>query len=705
MSSRVTRSRSRTETPQTVVTDFFKTTRKPRIRGEKKIIEENEPCQVSAPAKPMGISQVEEETNESIEVDQACVAPAPEEKPSRSRARTPSRNAELSTEDVTGTPPKKSRESVIRVGAPCLPSETPDIILDSAATGKSALDELMEVSGPLKKRTGIRTVADLQARLAAKGAARAVHAQNSKNKAKMVEEHAEMLKSPKKKLMETVSPVKSKAARTLFSPKKSLPDYVVPGFNVTKSAEKIREEQDDAYEQEGNRMTAQFLKVSKLTEDVKESVRQRIELPSTYEHLADSFKRVDQIAGIFLGQNRTCLASELFKSVKSTSGREFSSYHLSQILHVYPEAFHVEMREQRKAFGQGGKYELEIRPNLIDDLRGYILEKTPVEDNDELPLVCPSKLLSPKKSPRKKVQPVARQPDIDGKIRLDAARQRDRAHIFRHKLTTIVMKHHEEFLESQGFLSVSGIKRMHPLFRLDVHCPKLPQVKLPEPPHQKSSVHMGMKEALEKQIDLEKVSLPASVQRLISDLKSPIKTSTGPSAQVPLSPKKFSEMQAEQKSKGTMTLLERIRAKEAIKKAADALVDKDLEKRRQRLTLLKERYVRIVCNHYTSKRAQTMELDAIAKFVQFSSSTPSTIPDIIDHLKLMCEVAPMYVAEAIFMNKKYLRFSDNNIEAINEILVEELGKTQEKIDAQRNNQIAQMSHTPRPKAARSLKFH
>lgn len=697
--SRVTRSRSRTGTPQTVVTDFFKTTRKPRVRGEKKIIEENETIFDASTKKEVA---VKEEKEDSVET--TVIPTVSEKKASRTRARTPTRQVELSTSEVTGTPPKKAREAAIPAEVPSLPVEDQDVILESTSTEKSALDKLMEAAVPAKKKTAPRTVADLQSRLAAKGAARSIHAQNLKNKTKCVDEHAEMLKSPKKKIVESSSPTKPKAARALFSPKKTVPEYVVPGFNVLKSTEKVREEQDETHEGEGQRMTTEFLKTSKLIEEVKESARQRIELPTTYAHLADSFKRVDQITSIFIGQNRSCVASEVFKNVKATSGKDFSDEHLSQILHVYPESYHVEMREQRRAFGQGGKYELEIRPNLIDDLRGFVSEKTPVPDESEMPLVCPSKLLSPKKSPRKHVNPVPRKPDVDGRIRLDAARQRDRAHIFRHKLTAIVLEHHSEFLESQGLPNMTNIQRLHPLFRLEKHCPVLPKVKLPEPPIQKSSVHIGMREALNEQFDLEKVSLPSSMQRIISDLKSPEKTTAGSSGGVPLSPKKFSEMQAEQKNKGAMTLLERIRAKEAIKKAADACIDKDLEKRKQRLTLLKERYVRIVCNHFTAKRAQTMEMETIAKFVQFSSSNPTTIPDIIDHLKLMCEVAPMYIAEAIFMGKKYLRFTDKNIEAINEVLTEEMEKTQQKIDAQRNHQISQMSHTPRPKAARALKF-
>lgn len=703
MSSRKTRSRANPENPQTTVTEYFKTTRKPRTRGEKKLLVEDPHPTVSSSERSTS-SMVKAEIL-TTPIDSTKIAPVFEKK-SRSRARTPSRQMELNTPEVTGTPPKKTKENSSEDFVPELPTATQHVILDNPIQEKSALDMLIEASEPAKKKTGIRTVPDLQSKLAAKGAARAIHAQNLRNKAKIVDEHAEMLKSPKKKSVEVASPMKSKATRTLFSPKKYVPDYVLPSSYVLKSAEKLRDEQEHDHEEEEKLMTAEFLKKSKLIDEVKETVQHRIELPSSYEHLADSFKRIDQISAIFIGQNRSCVASEVFKNVSNSSGSNFASSHLAKILYVYPQAYHVEMREQRRAFGQGGKYDLELRPNLVDDLRGYIRERTPVENDKELPLVCPKKLLSPKKSPRKHVQAVPRQPQLDGRLRLDAARQRDRAHIFRHKLTTIVMERHEEFLETQGLTSMKGTNRIHPLFRLDKHCPDLPQMPLPEPPIQKSSIHIGMKEALEKQMDVNQVNLPTFVQKVIDDLRSPQKSSTGASGAVPVSPKKFSEMQAVQKNKGGMSLLERIRAKEAIRKAADSFIDKDLEKRKLRLALLSERYVRIVCNHFKAKgNAKSIELDKLAKFIQFSSSSPSTISDINDHLKLMCEVAPMYVAEVVQMGTKYLRFTENNMEAINEIIMEELEKTQEKIDFQRNAQITQMSHAPRPKAARSLKFH
>uniref|UniRef100_A0A1I7TKK0 CDT1 domain-containing protein n=1 Tax=Caenorhabditis tropicalis TaxID=1561998 RepID=A0A1I7TKK0_9PELO len=705
MSSRITRSRAGSENPQTVVTNFFKTTRKPRTRGEKKAPLEEDNHELIQPCKQSTVTVKEEDRNSHQVVDVASDVLFTDKKVSRTRPRTPTRQAELSTSDLTGTPPKRSKEAMVLEKPPVLPSENQDIVLDNPEVQKSALDVLMEASVPSKKKGGIKTVADLQSRLAAKGAAKAIHAQNLKNKGKIVDELAEKMKSPKKKILEVVSPSKSKAARALFTPKKSIPDYVVPGFNVTKSAEKIQEEEEGAYEEEGKRMTAEFLKKSRLIEEVKDSVRQRVELPSSYEHLIDSFKQIDQIVSIFLGQNRSCIAPELFKNIKNTSGRDFSDEHLSKILHVYPQSYYVEMREQRRAFGQAGKYELEVRPNLIEDLQGYLCEKPQKDNEQELPLVCPSKLLSPKKSPRKLIQAVPRKPQLDERIRLDAARQRDRAHILRYKLSGIVMEHHANFLESQGISNVSGLKRMHPLFRPNKHCPNLQKVELPRPPTQKSSVHIGMREALEMHTDPEAVSLPKFVQKVIDDLKSPQKASTGSSNTVPVSPKKFSEMQAQQKSKGGLSLLERIRAKEEIKKAAEACIDKDLEKKRQRLTLLKDRYVRIVCNHYIAKRVLTMEMEIVAKFVQYSSSVSSSIPEIVDHLKLMCDVAPMYVTEVVAMGRKCLRFTENNLEAINEVIQDELEKTTEKINSQKKNQIAQMSHTPRPKAARSLKFH
>ncbi|CAI2304807.1 unnamed protein product [Caenorhabditis sp. 36 PRJEB53466] len=702
MSSRVTRSRARSETPQTVLPDFFKTTRKPeRTRGEKKIIEEDG-TQQTISKKTLKAVEVKTKQGTSAKSD-GPIASLFEKKASRSRARTPSRQAELSTPEVTGTPPKRSKEVVFPEEEPVIPVEN-DVILEQPNTEKSSIEMLMEANGDQKKTKTIRSVADLQARLAAKGAAKAIHEQNLKNKAKQVREHAEALKSPKKKVVDIISPVKPKAARSLFSPKKSVPEYVFPRYNAQKSAEKVREEQDDAHEEEGKRIAAEYRKPSKLIEEVQEKVRNRIDLPVSYEKLVDAFKHFDQITAILLNQNRRCIATELFKN---TSGRSFNEVHLSQILHVYPEAFQVEFREKPKSFGQGGKYELEVIPNLVDDLRGFIKESAHSEDREELPLVLPCKLLSPIKSPRKPVQAAPRKPELDEKKRLDPARQRDRAHVLRYKLTNIVMEYHSNFLAEQGYPAMPNHKRMHPLFSLKEHCPPVPQKKLPEAPnaHLRCAEHIGMKEALERYSEVATVSLPSSFRKAHADLKSPNKAiMTGAAGNVPISPKKFSEMKKEQESKGGMTLLERIRAREAKQKAAEAGVDKELEKRKMRLDLLKDRFVRIVCNHFTAKLAQTMEMEVVAKFVKFSSQNTSTTADIIDHLRLMCEVAPLYAKEVLLMGKKYLRFVENDMEAINELVTEEIQRVEHVLKEQTNAQYAKLN-SPRPsKAARALKF-
>uniref|UniRef100_A0A8R1DV23 CDT1 domain-containing protein n=1 Tax=Caenorhabditis japonica TaxID=281687 RepID=A0A8R1DV23_CAEJA len=700
MASRVTRSRARSETPSQV-TDYFKTTKATRTRGPAKIIEEHEPEQHVAPITKNIPTETEIQTKSKpskVKVEKKIEGPvAPlfektEKKASRTRNRTPSRQAELSTAELTGTPPKKTREE--------------DIILENPnAPAKSAIEELMANSTKQKKST-CRTVADLQARLAQKGAVRALHAENLKNKAKQVEEHAEALKSPKKKLVEPLlSPtkLKSKAARSLFpSPKKRVPEYVLPGFNVHKSAEKIQEEQDIAHDLEEKRMTAELLKASQLCEEVKESLREPIQLPTAYENLVDGFKCVDKITSILQGQNRSCMAQELFKNVRSNSGKEFGELQLAQIVHVYPEAHKVEMRECRKQFGQPGRWELEVKPNLVDDLRGFIKETSPTDSTD-LPLVLPpSKLLSPKKSPRKQA-PALRQPELDGRRRLDAARMRDRAYVFRHKLQNIVKESHAKFLEEQGFPEMPNIKRMHPCFNPNKNCPKLASAKLPEPPLQKSAEHLGMKDALDLYMDIDQVKLPSFVQKAYQDLKSPHKSTTGASGTVPTSPKKFQEMQKEQKT----SVLDRIRKKAELQKAASAFVDKDMEKRALRLEVLKNRYARVVCNRFTTKKVLAMKIDAVVEFLRFSCANPPSIADTVDHLKLLCEVAPMYVSETVTMNEKHLRFTDNNLEAIVELLEEEHKRTRDALAAQKSAHIAQMqsSHTPRPsKAARSLKF-
>ncbi|CAI5438748.1 unnamed protein product [Caenorhabditis angaria] len=675
MSTRATRSRAAKsgEEAQKLVKDYFKTTRKPRTR----------------------------------------------ETQSRTRNRTPTRQA--LPQDLSGTPPKRAREEP----APVLEEKEKSIVLDNGTV--SALDSLMNAAAAQKKKKTIRTVADLQARLAEKGASKAIHEQNLKNKGKKVEEHAEVLKSPVKKVISDGPIPKSKAVRSLLKDT-AVPDYVLPNANSFKSPEKLLEEADSKFEAEAKKRTEEFLKTSKLIEKVKESVKSNIELPKSYEFLANAFQHVDRIVSIINSQHRSCVAPELFKNIKNTLQRDFCSRHLSQILHVYPQSYQVEMREQWKAFGgvQAGKYELEVRPNLVDDLKGFIKQEIHSTTNDEeIPLVKPGKLMaSPIKSPRKNMaQPALRKAEIDGRIRLDAARMRDRSHIFRHKLTEVVRNHHCQFLKSQGIEPSDDIIRFHPLFQADKHCPPLEQKPLPEPPIVKNNKHIGMREYMDANLEPKEVELPSIVQKALDDLKSPVKKVT--SGSVPLSPKKFAEMQAEQKSKGAMSLLERIRAREACKKAAENCIDENLKIRKSRLSLLDSRYLRTLCSLYAAKKAQSMELDIVADKLVFSSTIPTSRLDVITHLELLCSIAPAYMSEATVMNKRYLRITDNNYDAIAEIVREQLSSAKSATEQQAkqieiaqkaammnssSNQHQQKQLAPRPfspkasKAARSLKF-
>ncbi|CAB3407491.1 unnamed protein product [Caenorhabditis bovis] len=670
MSTRSTRSKTN-EAAQTLVKDYFKETRKGRTRSEKKVIEEPPVKQETRQTRSKKVVKVEEAPQTEVEAQPTRIEapPAPLfEKKTRSRTRTPSRQLPA---ELTGTPPKKQRDD-----------ETPAI----AASSKSAIDELIEAAAPTttaKKPTKIRTVADLQARLAEKGATtRAIHAQNLKHKAKRVDEHAELLKSPTKNAAVGETSAVSPAKRRLAP----VPDYIMPGYQAQKSAEKMRDELDVEHENEIQRRAADILKVSRLSDEVKESLKSGIELPRSYEHIYSAFQHVDRIVSIITNQNRTCVANELFKNVKNTMQKDFSTRHLSQLLHVYPQSYNVEMRQQWKAFGgaQTGKYELTVMPNLVDDLKGFVKDESPATATD-LPLVRSGKLMaSPMKSPRKggPAQPALRRPEIDVRTRLDAARMRDRAHVFKHKLIEIVKTHYEAFLEKQGLKLSSTHKRLHPLFRVEEHCPPLEQKALPEPPIVKNNRHIGMREYVEENSADVEIQLPSMVQKAIDGLKSPMKKVDGGSS-IPLSPKKFAELKNEQKSKGAMTLLERIRAKEACRKAAENCVDEKVKLRKSRLTMLDTRYLRTICSLFASKKARSMEMDVVAEKLVFSAQIPTSKPEVIAHLEFLCQIAPNYAIEANVMGKRYFQLIDNNYEELSEIVREQLASAEKAANEQR----------------------
>ncbi|KHJ83812.1 hypothetical protein OESDEN_16484 [Oesophagostomum dentatum] len=211
-----------------------------------------------------------------------------------------------------------------------------------------------------------------------------------------------------------------------------------------------------------------------------------------------------------------------------------------------------------------------------------MLPDTPTKpDETPLPGVTPNKLLSPRK---KVVNVVPRDPILDSRPRLEGWRMTCRSHVFRYKLVEIAKRYHRKFMERIGlFLSESEhskLRRFHPKFDIDVECERIPEAEIPDVPRDESERHLEMRDYFAT-VDTS-APLPSAVDTAIDELKSPVKKVINSERGVPLSPRRFAEKQAS-KPKEAMSLLERIRAKEAAKKAAENMRDPVTERRKELL--------------------------------------------------------------------------------------------------------------------------
>ncbi|VDK45192.1 unnamed protein product, partial [Cylicostephanus goldi] len=595
MSCRSTRSRSTKITlnepvEQTrKITDVFKVTRG-RGKTQKKIlsdgssvksskitqetivdVQNTEPTIVRSARKvlfniPVSNEAVNPPKHETVEENQDEIQTNRESKP-------------VPVEKSKSEPKAEEVEAVTMMKCTSAEKEKNDTTNPLLAKAEELGDKLASIGTQNKLRSKVRTVAELQAMLAEKAGLQKLHEQSQKNKSKQVEDHVHLLKSPVKAVPAGKAVAKNKTRHTKERSKQyqpsvsNVPEYVLP-THVTPAKKEAVEE--DAIEEK--RHVFEYGKASRLIEEVKNN--STLPLPLQYERLLESFQSCDRVVSIYTTQGRRCVVTEIQKNVEKNTQISFTRKNLAQIVHVYPTSYDLRLEKRWNPFGgesKCGKLDLVMSANLTDDLTGYMLPDTPVKEEHPLPGVTPSKLLSPRK---KVVNIVPRDPVLDARPRLEGWRMTCRSHIFRHKLVEIAKHFHKKFMERIGlFMSeseYSKLRRFHPKFDLDTECERIPEAEIPDVPQDHVDRHLQMKDYLAT-VD-NSVSLPSSVDAVLEELKSPVKKVISSAAAVPLSPRQFAEKQAS-KPKGAMSLLERIKAKEEAKKAAESLRDPVIDRR------------------------------------------------------------------------------------------------------------------------------
>ncbi|KAK6729698.1 hypothetical protein RB195_006632 [Necator americanus] len=550
----------------------------------------------------------------------------------------------------------------------------PDVVLPALNPLLTKADELCKklssTTAQSKTRARIRNVAELQAVLAQKECLKKIHEQSQRNRSKQVEEHAKLLKSPTKPTSLAIIKTKTvKDKRTEQCPHsvpKDIPEFVLPSH--TKTEKDIEE-----FELDDKRHVFEYGKASRLVDEVKKN--SALPLPLQYERLLETFQCCDRVVSIYTSQGRRCVVSEIQKNVEKNTQISFTRKNLAQIIHVYPTSYDVRIEKRWNPFGgesKCGKFDLIMAANLNDDLSGYLLPDSPVKaDKLPLPTVTPKKLLSPRK---KVVNVVPRDPVLDGKPRLEGWRMTCRCHVFRHKLVEIAKKFHKKFIERIG-LSMSEsehskLRRFHPKFDLDSECEKIPEAEIPDVPHDDVEHRLEMRDYFAS-VDTS-VALPKAINTVIEELKSPVKRIVNSEASVPLSPRQFAEKQAS-KPKGAISLLERIRAKEAAKKAAESLRDPVVERKLEILNRILHGLLRCITTYFAFKKVRSMEMGVLSEQITRSQSSMNRSL-ILEHVTVLCEVASDCVALTDVAGKKYLQIKNNDYLTLEKLIQDEISR-------------------------------
>lgn len=189
---------------------------------------------------------------------------------------------------------------------------------------------------------------------------------------------------------------------------------------------------------------------------LEETSKPALTLPYKYRYLAEIFRCIDTVSQILFNRKETITFRKLKPAVEEMLKRNLTAIHLSQIKHIYPDAFHF-TQEKLKMFGTGMKQE-----------QWELVLKPLIEDADQ--------------------------------FTSDMLLQRRRT-LF-HKLLDKTKTYHQEFLSSLDpplIISKIRITRWHPEFDIE-RIPDIEISELPTPPQEQTFTNG--KDILEKAIKM-----------------------------------------------------------------------------------------------------------------------------------------------------------------------------------------------------------
>ncbi|KAL1231492.1 DNA replication factor [Trichinella spiralis] len=364
------------------------------------------------------------------------------------------------------------------------------------------------------------------------------------------------------------------------------------------------------------------------------SEQSELALPGHFSFLLDTFRAMDLV--ISLCNRRDLVTFEnVKKSVEKLNRRTFTLHHLGQIKTIYPNAYTFKVKEKSREFRNmdGSYYDFIIIPNVDDDLELPGDRKSTIDNKSETD--CASVEVQLPSSPTANKPGTSNVMVVSRKL-FTPERLRYRAKLFHEKLLDIVREHHKKFLQSLNppvELSAQDenrILRWHPNFHLE-EVPEIPASELPVIPRRSKPVTCA--EFLDQLTDKTKLADPIydALKKVASAAASDIKTEV---SEIDL---KDTNMQVKKKNAIPAAVLEKVRAREAMKK-------KELMFRTSKetqLALRKSRLLdiaRILKLAYLIEGKTSMHMDDITTQLRNSYKSLLSKDEIMEHLKLLCDL-------------------------------------------------------------------
>lgn len=137
-----------------------------------------------------------------------------------------------------------------------------------------------------------------------------------------------------------MSPKKTATPRRLFSPTKSSPTKSAIGSTLVPAHQRFA--------------------------SLAEAGRPTLQMPYKYRCLAETFKCLDTVCGMFFNRHESITMKKLKPAVQRLLRKNFTETHLAQIYHLYPDAYKFQQKKMLNA-GSHTKYDyyqLVITPNV-----------------------------------------------------------------------------------------------------------------------------------------------------------------------------------------------------------------------------------------------------------------------------------------------------------------------------------------------------